>query len=191
MPAKFRLLSVLLIATSICAHAQTAPDLTGDLDPYFDTRFGFPSLDLFTEVAAAGETGVYIGGSFKSVAKLRIQGLTRWDGKRFHNMGVTGPVAAIAAANGFVYAGGSFQVDAGGTIARGIACWDERKSTWSALGTGIGPRTEDRSSGSIRAIAAYGSEVHVAGNFASIDGVAAAGLARWNGSSWSPVVQRV
>jgi hypothetical protein len=83
-----------------------------------------------------------------------------------------------------LYAGGSF-ARAGGVVTNGLARWNGHE--WSALGTGI----SDNSGGlaCVYALAEFddgtGLALYAAGQFTSVDGVAAQGVARWNGASWS------
>jgi hypothetical protein len=82
-----------------------------------------------------------------------------------------------------LYAAGNF-TSAGGAIADRIARWNG--TSWSPLGpSGSGANL------SIRALAAFddgsGSALYAGGNFTSIGGVAANFIAKWNGTSWSPL----
>lgn len=174
-----------LLAVLGCGAAfGQAPLLSGDLDRGFDDRFGFPALDLFTTTVAASERAVYIGGSFDKVARLPYQGLVRWDGRRFHSMNLSGSVSAIAIGRDEVFVGGNFN-KAGEAAVRNLARWNETSSTWSAVSNGEGPKDEDRDSTGIGALAVAGGSLFAAGEFASLDGVAAPGIARWDGTRWS------
>src|SRR6185503_4148795 len=84
-----------------------------------------------------------------------------------------------------LYVGGYF-TSAGGVAASRIARWDG--SSWSALGSGI----FDAGSGpdaSVSALTVYddggGPALYAGGNFLTAGGVAASGIAKWDGSSWS------
>jgi hypothetical protein len=84
-----------------------------------------------------------------------------------------------------LYVGGFF-VSAGGVAASSIAKWN--RTSWSALGSGVsyysGP-------GTISALAVFddgsGPALYAGGTFTSAGGVAATGIAKWDGSSWSSV----
>jgi hypothetical protein len=79
-----------------------------------------------------------------------------------------------------LYAGGEF-TSAGGVSAEHIAKWDG--SSWSALGTGMSAPA------SVNSLSVFddgsGPALYAGGYFDTAGGVAANGIAKWNGSSWS------
>jgi hypothetical protein len=80
-----------------------------------------------------------------------------------------------------LYAGGSFTA-AGGVLASYIARWNG--STWSPLpGTSL--------NGYVRAMTVFddgsGPALYVGGGFTTAGGAPADGVARWNGTDWSPL----
>ncbi len=86
-----------------------------------------------------------------------------------------------------LYAGGQFTVMGGQTV-HGIARWTG--STWQSVGTGV--------AGSNPLLGVYaltvfddgtgnGPELYAGGQFGSMDGVTAEGIAKWNGARWAPV----
>jgi hypothetical protein len=82
-----------------------------------------------------------------------------------------------------VVVGGSFTV-AGTVFAGGIALYDPVAATWSSLGSGIG------GGGAIEVLALTvrpNGDLVAGGLFWTMDGVAANCIARWDGSSWSPL----
>jgi hypothetical protein len=83
-----------------------------------------------------------------------------------------------------LYAGGSF-ARAGGVTANGLARWNGHE--WAALGSGISDSTGGFAC--VYALAAFddgsGPALYAGGQFTSVDGVAAQGVARWNGAGWS------
>jgi hypothetical protein len=81
-----------------------------------------------------------------------------------------------------LYAGGGFKT-AGGVAANRIAKWDG--ASWSPLSSGTAfPR-------SVEALAVYddggGPALYAGGSFTSAGGVAANGIAKWDGQTWSPL----
>jgi hypothetical protein len=132
---------------------------------------------------------LYAGGSFQMIAGQWVLSIARWDGAAWSPVGGgigtfgVNSVDALAVyddgSGAALYAGGRFEL-AGGIPAANIARWDG--STWSALGSGI------PSGGLVESLRAFddgsGSKLFVGGQFLSAGGVAAHGLARWNGSSW-------
>jgi hypothetical protein len=77
---------------------------------------------------------------------------------------------------------------AGGVAAKGLARWNKNTATWSKIGNGTGPRRESFP-GTIYALAVAGNSLYVGGDFDTIDGVKAEGIARYNLSTnqWSPL----
>lgn len=88
---------------------------------------------------------------------------------------------ALAVDGPRVYLGGDFIYGMAGTsndTYERVAMWDG--SGWQPMGAGL--------NGTVNAIAVAGESVYVGGDFTVADGkVAAAHLARWNGTSWSAV----
>jgi hypothetical protein len=82
-----------------------------------------------------------------------------------------------------LYAAGRFD-SAGGASAHGIARWDG--ANWSALGSGM---AHSAGSPTVAALAVFdsgnGPHLCAGGNFDSAGGIASAGLAQWDGASWS------
>ncbi len=137
---------------------------------------------------------LYAGGSFTTAGGVTVNRLARWNGSEWSPLtdaggtGVNGRVDTLTAFDdGFgpaLYAGGNFTT-AGGETVNQIARWDG--SSWSPLsgpgGTGV--------NGMVRALTVFddgaGPALHVGGNFSTAGGVTVNRIARWNGSSWSPL----
>lgn len=81
-----------------------------------------------------------------------------------------------------LYLGGTFS-SAGGTIARGVARWDG--TSWTQLGGGL--------DGNVATLAIHddgrggGRALYAGGSFQMADGQPAGQVARWDGSTWSPL----
>ncbi len=105
--------------------------------------------------------------------------------------GVIGTIDALAVADfgagPLLYAGGRFD-NAGDSPAFGVASWDGRN--WRPLGSGVGPYTQSNQAG-VNCLVAFddgsGLKLYAGGSFSTMGGVPAAGIARWNGASWSSV----
>lgn len=96
-------------------------------------------------------------------------------------------VIAITEFNGKIIVTGSFDTVGGNVPANNIASWDG--TSWSALGGGItlsdlqviGHTT------TINAMTVYNGDLYVAGTFDTAGGIPVSCIAKWDGTSWSPV----
>src|SRR6185436_2279204 len=82
-----------------------------------------------------------------------------------------------------LYAGGDFTA-AGDFLANHIARWDG--NTWAAVSSGNGMN------GIVYALLSFddgivGPALYAGGNFTAAGGTSANGVARWDGSAWSPL----
>jgi hypothetical protein len=96
--------------------------------------------------------------------------------------GTSSTLFALAVNGGDLYAGGEF-TQAGAAPASSIARWDG--TSWSPMG--IGPARPGGTNNVVFALAVSGSDVYVGGNFTTAGRVAASRVAKWNGTSWSPL----
>lgn len=144
---------------------------------------------------------LYAGGTFRTAGGAYTLSIAKWTGTRWASVGggTNGTVSALAVYDedgtgpmpAALYVGGEFS-EAGGQVARNIAKWDG--TVWSPVGGGVDDDVltllvVEGDGGGPRA-AATGSQpsvLYVGGNFEAAGGVAAAGIAQWNGTSWSPV----
>ncbi|MBC7447851.1 MAG: T9SS type A sorting domain-containing protein, partial [Hymenobacteraceae bacterium] len=95
--------------------------------------------------------------------------------------GINSVVNDLALSGTTLYAGGRFS-QAGGVPAINVARWDG--TAWSPLGAGAGTAT---GTAYVRAIAASGTTVYVGGTFTTAGSVSANHVARWDGTTWSPL----
>ncbi len=136
-------------------------------------------------LAVSGGT-LYAGGIFTMAGGIAANNIAQWNGSSWSALGsgmggVYGAsVSALAVSGSTLYAGGDFTT-AGGSAANEIAKWNG--SSWSALGSGMG----GLNGVSVSALAVSGSTLYAGGNFTYAGGVelTSAGIAKWNGSSWS------
>ena len=103
-----------------------------------------------------------------------VPGDEHWDAQ-FGAPGVTNTTYAVAVNNGTLYVGG---VSTGGRTNAPLSVWDGKQ--WSVAAVFSGPSTM-----TVNDLAFVGNTLYAAGNFTNVSGVAAYGLAKWDGTSWS------
>ncbi|MGH7939565.1 MAG: hypothetical protein ACREE6_19180 [Limisphaerales bacterium] len=91
--------------------------------------------------------------------------------------GTSGYVYAITTHNGQTYAGGLFT---GSITNTPIEVWNGAQ--WTTVG-----RAEGYPQAIVYDMAFVGNYLYIAGKFTNVNGVAANGLARWDGANWSSV----
>jgi hypothetical protein len=142
------------------------------------------------DVLAWRDGQLYAGGAFTNAGPVTAVNLARWDGSTWSQVGggVAGsgglfagsPVSTLQVQGTDLYVGGNFTTVGGNVSALNVAKWNG--SAWSALGTGLkGPPN----SGPVGALACLGTDLYAFGNFTNAGGIAASGLAKWNGANWS------
>ncbi len=101
--------------------------------------------------------------------------VAKWNGTSWSALGsgLGGRVYALAAWNGALYAGGGVDVPY-------LERWDAAAGTWTA----VGPAAPN---GTVYALGVFNGSLYAGGLFTSIGGVQARRIARWDGSSWSPL----
>ena len=105
-----------------------------------------------------------------------VPGDEHWDAQ-FGAPGVTNITYAVAVNNGMVYAAG---VATGGRTNAPLNLWDGKQ--WSVAAVFNGPSPMQ-----VNDLAFVGNTLYAAGNFTNVNGVAANGLAKWDGTSWSGI----
>jgi len=132
------------------------------------------------DLYAAG--GDYAGGGGANAGIRRLDGGS-WTFLGLDDSTLSGPATALhvyeEGGGDELYATGYFAT-AGGTWVNGIAGWDG--TSWSALGGGL---TSSGLPGSGQALGSFAGELIVSGFFDAAGGVAADGIASWDGTSWS------
>lgn len=138
-------------------------------------------------IALDGGGNVYAGGAFNTAGGLPAHDLARWNGSTWSTFGsginstsiyVTLVYTVTVDAGGNLYVGGDF-TGVGSTPANNIVEWNG--SSWSALGTGIGP-----ASGTVETLTTDGAgNLYAGGTFTNAGSIMANNIAEWNGSTWS------
>lgn len=140
--------------------------------------------DVLTLARLGGD--LYAGGYFEFAGGEPANLIARWNGNAWSPLGsgLAGNFAlvkVITAVGSDLYVGGDFS-EAGGQPAFKIARWNG--TAWSALGVGAANGVSRGDFIGVQAIAAFGSDLYVGGNFSEAGGQPASGVARWNGSAW-------
>lgn len=143
-----------------------------------------PSFAAVNSVLELANGDVVVGGFFNQAGGVPAASIARWNGKTWQPLGAGLGAAALCLAklaNGDIIAGGSFAT-AGGASASRIARWDG--SAWHPLGSGIDPGNFYQ----VQSLSVMpNGDIIAGGNFPTAGGVSATGVARWDGTSWSPL----
>ena len=159
------------------------------LPTFGNSTLGFEGYVLEMAVYDDGNgPALFVAGDyFEQGASTRIE---RWNGVRWEQVpnapdGFIGSLAVFDPGGGErLYVGGDFSTT-DGILVHGIASWDG--SSWAPLGGGVGL------GGYVTAMTVWddgsggGPALYVGGGFDSAGGNPASNMARWDGSSWSPL----
>ena len=152
---------------------------------------------LFPHDDGSGES-LWGGGSFTEVDGVLAANIARWDGESWRpaGLGTDGGVRAFEVfsdgSGARLYAGGYF-TRAGTAYSPGVAAWDGQQ--WHGLAGGLAGAVVSPP-GYVGQTAALALRVfkgkgprslYVGGIFTHAGGVACNGVARWDGSAWSPL----
>jgi hypothetical protein len=129
-----------------------------------------------------------IGGNFTTAGGVTVNNIAAWDGASWRALpnsgtGMNDFVSSLTVYNGELIAGGSFTAISGNPAFNRIARHDG--THWRSLGNGLEllPNGEPYCSG----LTVFNGELIAIGDFWSAGGISARNIARWNGSSWSPL----
>jgi len=162
----------------------------------WDTAIGQPGMSSLVSALATFDDGtgeaLYAGGGFLSAGDTPAARIARWNGHAWAPLGggVNGQILTMTShddgSGEALYVGGSFTSAAGVSGFNRIARWNG--ATWSTLGSGM-------QNNGVNALAVFGQgpdrALYAGGSFTSAGGVAANGLARWDGESWSPLASQL
>lgn len=135
-----------------------------------------------------------VGGGFDTIGGIIAHGIASWNGTSFSTLssglGTTYSqghrLFTTAIYNGDLYAAGVFD-SIGGVAAHSIAKWNG--TSWSALGDGI--TGEYPPYVQVNAMIVYNGALYVAGEFDSAGGIFVSSIAKWDGTSWSPLASGI
>lgn len=131
---------------------------------------------------------LYAGGVFRTAGGVAANRIAKWDGTSWAPLGagmnqeVYSLIKFDDGNGGKLIAAGRFDT-AGGVEAKRIAQWDG--TSWAPLGSGIGsvPLV------SVLSLAVFddgnGAALYAGGGFSTAGGLAANGIAKWDGSNWA------
>jgi hypothetical protein len=160
------------------------------------TLISSPSVNALAVWDDGDGPALYVGGEFNRAGDVVARRIARWDGNTWSALGggfrpniggANATVHSIVLWNDELYVGGDMSYADTNTDVNGVARWTG--SSWSSLGSGmnVSPLTGQV----IRALATFddgsGSALYAAGSFSVAGGVGARNIARWDGSSWSPL----
>jgi len=119
----------------------------------------------------------------KTCVPKSVPGDENWEVVNPGIVGADKTVLAVVSKGSNIYFGGSFSI-IGNTFANNIVKWDG--STWHALGSGVGCNVSPKAD--VCALACDNSgNIYAGGRFDIAGGISANHVAKWNGSSWSPL----
>ena len=153
--------------------------------------------DIFAMTSFDDGSGpaLYVGGSFINAGGMPARYIARWDGTEWSavkspaQIGFDNQVEALCVFDDgdgpTLFAGGYFQTE-GSQVLNGIAKWDGER--WHPL-----PGQRDIGMNStVRALTVYnngaGDQLYAAGSFTQAGGSTANRIARWNGTTWRPLL---
>ena len=128
-----------------------------------------------------------VGGGYTVANGISANHIAQWNGSAWNPLGSGtvwvngGNVFAQTLYNGDLYVGGNF-ITAGGITANGVAKWDG--VSWSNLGSGIAISSLLYK---VACLAVYNGELYAGGNFDNAGGSTVNRIAKWDGTTWSPV----
>ncbi|HMN97770.1 MAG TPA: hypothetical protein PKC43_14975 [Phycisphaerales bacterium] len=180
---------LLALAGSAAAQAPCTPSWIPTFGPAPGVSGEVGCMIDFDGGSAFGRA-VVVGGGFNFAGGIPASHIARWNGSQWSVMGsLNGVVRAMAVYDDGggpkLYIGGSFTSSSGVPVSR-VARWTG--SGWADVGGGV-----TGGAGVVRAMAVYddgsggGPSLCVGGAFTSAGGVPVSNIARWNGSSWSPL----
>jgi len=155
---------------------------------------GAPIVNVMTVHNDGSGPALYVAGAFGNAGPVAAGNIAKWNGTSWAALGtgvfgnVSSNVHTLLSVGSVLYVGGEFS-HAGGFSApflvNRIARWSG--SSWSGLGTGMNFGSMVESLAMFDDGLGGGPLLHAGGTFTTAGDVAAAGIAKWSGSTWSPL----
>lgn len=166
---------------------RTASGQSPITDDNWESMGGMPGVEGQVYAITSDEKGnFYAAGSFRTAGGVFVNRIAKWNGKSWSALGsgTNKEITGITLDNsGNLYVIGYFDT-AGGIFANHIAKWNG--SEWSALGSGLKLTNNSKPVKNITAVVTDDSgNVFASGDFDTAGGVAARGIAKWDGKVWS------
>lgn len=154
-------------------------DCTGGAPNY--TFEGYPHYGMVSALTIH-QGFLFAGGSFGYAGGVSAQGLARWDGTAWSNVGDVsgGRVSALESYSGNLYVAGSF-TSVGGITATNAAIWSSGE--WSSLNAYV------NGSDVISSLKHFGPQLYLCGSFGWMDGVSAGNVIQWDQTNWMALGQ--
>ena len=182
--------AVLIIALLLPAGYATAKKPSNWTDIFSTINYGGPDeyamkLVEYDGMIVVGGEFTEIGGALSSIAEAN--NIAAFDEDEWLSLGtgVTGGdmsiVFALAVYEGDLIVGGNF-TNAGSVDVRNIARWDGEN--WYPMAEGVG---NDTNTGRVYALFVWNGELYAGGRFNEAGTETVSNIARWDGTSWSPV----
>ena len=165
-------------------------DLSGGLGDATGPRAGSPVVNALAVIG----TDLYVGGEFTYAGIVTAHNIAKydtltgtWSALTVSGADLNGPVSALAVSDTNLYAAGLFTTAGACNSAAGcnnLAVWNG--TAWTALvdsTTGSGGVNNQ-----IYALAFSGASLYAGGAFSTAGGVAAANIAKWDGTHWTAVL---
>lgn len=173
----------------VVVQGACEPQWTADMFPAPPGPNG--NIYAIVEFDDGGGPALYVSGDFTRVGNVDASGIAKWDGSQWSALaqgtggGTYGMCVFNDGSGDALYVAASVNLG-GGNIARGIAKWDGTQ--WSALGAGL-----DGPNGGALALTVFddglggGPALYAGGGFFTAGGAPAICMAKWDGTTWSPL----
>ena len=142
---------------------------------------------------------LYAGGHFYNSGGTPLNNIAKWNGTEWSAVGTgikvytddyfSGSVSSLAAYNGSLYAGGSFDT-AGSIRANNLARWDG--NNWSPVGTGVTSEANDYGARAfVSSLTVHDGGLYVGGDFDTASGIQVKNIAKWDETNWTSLASGI